>query len=442
MVRLTGKVLGCLPDNRSHREDLKDIAGKTPIQMRGEIMLLGKYYEGIEIHRNEKVIYVKFLVPHRVISTCRINGGIRDDLDVVFNHQACEPVGHTSESYDLAVRNPQAYFSMICDRHNFTGKCASLGTAANMNCASIVSKKFREIEVVAICTAGVETNAGRAGDPAAVYEKDGRFENLNKKEIKCIHEPFNKPAISRVKAPAHRKHSENSGTINTILCISRELTPGALVRSIVTATEAKTAALWELNVNSRYSDGLATGTGTDQIAVACKKEDAMALSGAGKHTKLGELVGLAVKQAVTEALAFQNRISPQNQRSVVIHIERFGTDSETTKNGVASYLSREKADLFKNNFIGVDRDPVTVAAVAALVQLKDKLAWKILPESCTPEIFASYGAHLAAAVAGKYNRLSYYRKRLSKLEFDTSNGFFLDLIYRAIAMGFEDKWNS
>ncbi len=32
------------------------------------------------------------------------------------------------------------------------------------------------------------------------------------------------------------------------------------------ATEAKTAAFQELSVNSRYSDGLAIGTGTDQIA--------------------------------------------------------------------------------------------------------------------------------------------------------------------------------
>ena len=33
------------------------------------------------------------------------------------------------------------------------------------------------------------------------------------------------------------------------------------VRAVMTATEAKTAALQELALSSRYSDGLATGTG-------------------------------------------------------------------------------------------------------------------------------------------------------------------------------------
>lgn len=387
-------------------------------------MLLGKFYNGIEIHRNEKLIYVKFLVPHRVISTCRINGGIHDDLDAVFNHQACEPAGHCSKSHDLAVRDPEAYFRGICERHDLKENSASLGTAANMNCASIKAKSFRELEVVAICTAGVETNAGRAGDPAGVYEEDGRFE----------------PISEEVAASAEKMVCDNNGTINTILCINKALTPGALVRTVVTATEAKTAALWELNVNSRYSDGLATGTGTDQIAVASMMADNKPLSGAGKHTKLGELIGLAVKEAVTEALHYQNKLTPQNQRSVVIHIERFGTDSVTVKETVAMYLSGEKAVLFRNNFIGVDRDPVTVAAVAALVHLRDKLVWKILPESCLPEIFVTYGAHLAAAVAGKYERFPVYRDKLSRYSFDLSNQSFLELVYRAIAIGFEDKW--
>jgi hypothetical protein len=49
-------------------------------------MLIGKY-DGIEIHRKEKIIYVNFLIQHRVISTCGVNGGLRDDLEGIANHQ-------------------------------------------------------------------------------------------------------------------------------------------------------------------------------------------------------------------------------------------------------------------------------------------------------------------------------------------------------------------
>ena len=115
-----------------------------------------------------------------------------------------------------------------------------------MRYAAIKEARFRELTVVAVCTGGVESNAGRAGDPATVYEWNGAYEKVSGEEL-VLH-----------------------GTINTLLFINQELTPGAMVRAVMTATEAKTAALQELAVSSRYSDGLATGTGTDQIGVAAR----------------------------------------------------------------------------------------------------------------------------------------------------------------------------
>ena len=85
--------------------------------------------------------------------------------------------------------------------------------------------------------------------------------------------------------------------------------------TIMTATEAKSAALQELAVNSRYSDGLSTGTGTDQIAVAAMQTDETPLTSAGKHAKLGELIGRAVKAAVKKTLANQNNLTPAGQCS-------------------------------------------------------------------------------------------------------------------------------
>ena len=380
-------------------------------------MLIGKFYDGIEVHRREKIIVVKFLAPHRVISTCRANGGLRDDLDLIYNHQSCEPSDHKRKSHATAVQEPAVYLQHICRQNGLSEKCASLGTAANMNCASMESERFRDLEVTAVCTGGVETNAGRAGDPASVYESEGSFES------------------------AYREEKEPCGTINTIVCINRELTDGAMVRSVMMATEAKTAALQELNVNSCYSDGLATGTGTDQIAVACALAGKSPLTSAGKHSKLGELIGLTVKKATAGTLNLQNGISPQTRCSAAVHLERFGADTLSMKEGMAKFLSKETTELLKNNFRCIDRDPVTVAAAAALVHLRDKLIWKILPETCLTEIFSTYGAHLAAAVSGKYGRFGFYKERLDGYKFRLDNSAFLDFICFCMSMGFEEKWD-
>lgn len=249
-------------------------------------MLLGKFYDGLEIHREEKIVYARFLVPHRVISTCMAAGGLRDDLTYLYNHQSCEPAGHHRSMHRQITRRPDVYRRLVSTQHGLPHEeCATLGTAANMRYAVIQRQEFRELQVIAVCTVGVETNAGRMGDPA-VYEVDGTYERIGVQE-----------------AVAH-------GTINTLLFINRELTPGAMIRCVMTATEAKTAALQELAVNSRYSDGLATGTGTDQIGVACRLATGIPLTEAGKHSVLGELIGKTVHDAICGTLALQNELTP------------------------------------------------------------------------------------------------------------------------------------
>jgi len=72
-------------------------------------MLLGTYYDGVEIYREEKIVHARFLVPHRVISTCHVAGGLRDDLTHLYNHQSCEPSGHCRSIHRLVSQDPVAY---------------------------------------------------------------------------------------------------------------------------------------------------------------------------------------------------------------------------------------------------------------------------------------------------------------------------------------------
>jgi adenosylcobinamide amidohydrolase len=398
-------------------------------------MMLEKYYDGIEIYRKEKIVYVKFLAPHRVISTDPVSGGLSDEIKYLYNHQSCEPSGHY-HGHKLAVSNPAEYKRLIVEPYGLPAeKCASLGTAANMNNVAIIHKKFGELEVVAVCTGGVETNAGRVGDTASYYEKDGKFESV--RESRCYQHKLN--AVSNTELS---DLTEGHGTINTMVFISQELIPGAMVRAVMTATEAKTAVLQELAVGSRYSDGLATGTGTDQIGIAAKLDGGIPLTSAGKHTKLGELIGKTVHDAIKQTLALQNRLTPPGQCSVLIHIERFGVEKDSFCAGVSSCLLKAESELFNKNFSCINYDPPTVAAVAALVHLRDKFIWGILPASCIPEILSSYGAQIAAAVSGKYERILYYREKLSEEKKSTDNEIFLHFIYKSFALGFSEKWTN
>ena len=380
-------------------------------------MLIGRYYDGIEIHRGNKILYVKFLTPHRSISTCKAHGGLREDLNCILNHQSCEPNMHYRKSLDLAISNPAEYLESICRKENLPSeKSACLSTATNMHHAVIESAKYQDIEVIAATTAGVETNAIRAADPASYYEIDGRFEIIDKKDY------------------------PSEGTINIMVFINKELNPGAMVSAIMTATEAKVTALQELSVNSRYSSGLATGTGTDQIGIACKLGGKIPLSNADKHSKLGELIGSTVKLTVKKTLELHNEYVPLSRGRVTVHVERLGIYVDELIANISDLLPENQAEILKNNFEGVNRDPVVVAAVAAIFHLWDKFTWGILPESCLADVMCTYGAQIAAAISGNYQRIDHYRNCLALEDLGISNTVFFKFIVNSIAIGFGEKW--
>ncbi|NPV62314.1 MAG: adenosylcobinamide amidohydrolase [Methanotrichaceae archaeon] len=385
-------------------------------------MKLAEFYGGVEIYRAEKIVYVRLAAPHRVLSTCRSSaGGMHDDLMYLYNHQSCEPKGDhmNARMRRLVIEQPDEYKRAVANRYHLPcQKCATLGTAANMNNAAICHKSFCDLEVVAVCTGGVEGNAGRAGDPASYYQ----------------------PGNERANEIEGSEANPRPGTINVMIFINRELIPGAMVTAVVTATEAKAAALQELAVSSRYSEGLATGTGTDQIAVASKLGGPV-ISFAGKHSKVGELIGRTVHDAVLGTLALQNGLTPAGQCSSLAHLERFGIDGLELCHGIGEFLSRDSADLFERNFSNIIKDPLTVAAVASLVHLRDKFVWGILPKSCIAEVMACYGAQISAAVSGKCYRIHAYTHILSSLQMSLEKHAFLEFIYQAFALGFSEKWS-
>ena len=153
-----------------------------------------------------------------------------------------------------------------------------------------------------------------------------------------------------------------------------------MTRALVTCTEAKTAALQELLAPSRYSRGLATGSGTDSTILIADAESRRYLTNAGKHSKLGELIGKAVKSAVKKALFLQTGLGPEQQHDAVARFSRFGVSEaglyrQYVLQSGEHHLSRPK---FANALEEVTKSGDGVAIASLLAHLMDQLDWGLL----------------------------------------------------------------
>ena len=91
------------------------------------------------------------------------------------------------------------------------------------------------------------------------------------------------------------RSAKDWGTINIAVVTDQPLTDGARIEALSLATQARTVAITEAGLD--LPTGRASGTGTDCIAVAAPVGDQCY---AGMHTPLGEAVGSAVLQAVSD----------------------------------------------------------------------------------------------------------------------------------------------
>ncbi len=212
-----------------------------------------------------KSLRVDFTEPMKIVSTLE---GERTGIETVGNHYSPPPCWAIEHQKGLARSRARVY-----DVLGVSTKTASfLFTGADMDYLAVVQKRFKEMEVYALVTAGVKSNALRMG------KDEGKY-----------YEP---------------------GTINIVLMANMKLSPRAMTRAIISATEAKTAALMDLDVRSTPTPATyqATGTGTDNILVV--QGAGISIDNAGGHSKMGELMARAVYQGVLEAVYGQNALVP------------------------------------------------------------------------------------------------------------------------------------
>jgi iron complex transport system substrate-binding protein len=208
-----------------------------------------------------KTLIIDFKEPMSLVSTLE---GERKGIKSVGNHYSPPPCWGIEHKNGLKGVRERVY--RVINKSEETS--SFLFTGADMDNLAVKREKFNEMEVFALITAGVKSNSVR------MSKDNGRF-----------YEP---------------------GTINIILLPNMKLTPRAMTRAIISATEAKAAALQDLDVRSSYSPLVhqATGTGTDNIMVV--RGTGIRIDNAGGHSKMGELIAKAVYRGVQEAVFKQN----------------------------------------------------------------------------------------------------------------------------------------
>ena len=363
----------------------------------------------LRVHRAGRYLVVELLAPHRVLSNSAHVGGQCDDLRFLVNHQSCEATGDRERHDLIASAGPVAYHHRVCEELGLTpDETAVLGTAANMAYAAHHTAGFEDLRVDAFTTAGVAGNAARAGDPAAWTETDDGW----------------------------RRASPPPGTINTILLLDCPVTPAAQARAVVTMTEAKSAALADLAVPSRYSPTIATGTGTDQFCLAAPLEPGRrARESTSPHVKLGEIIGTAVKESVEEALRWQNGLEASYTRGLFHALGRFGLTEARAMERLAELMPASRYELLDKNRKAVFFEPGVGAAAYALAAVLDRVACGTIPEGLSQEALRCQAACVACALAGRPEAWPAFRGELMGASEEP-----IDLVLRAIAAGWQAKW--
>ena len=255
----------------------------------------GRLCSGITLLRQGRAMIV--MLPNdgfRVLSSGFTNGGFMESPLAVVNitgmggkpEYTCMEEGldtHDRVNYRYAEK-----LGLDADRTVFQGTAASMDNAAVSEMTSADG-----IKVAYVVTAGIRHNGGRAGDPTTYDESEFSYD-------------------------------EKPGTIITILAIDADLSDGDMFKVMLMATEAKSCVIQELQAKSLYSKGIATGSGTDQVAVIVNKKSPNKITGITKDSELAKTLAQCMKDALRKAFDRQTGMNPQSQWDPLLLMSRRG----------------------------------------------------------------------------------------------------------------------
>lgn len=218
--------------------------------------------EALSIHACDDFILTRFSRTMRTCSSAPLNGGI-SRADNLLNLKV---------SGEYSEQSPAVSLQLEANRLALSGTTIGMMTAASMNSFRQQSLQSGGVQITACVTNGLH-NLRAIGDRHDVYAT-----------------------------------TPPTGTINLWAYCNLSLSDAALVEAIMMMTEAKTTIMQQLGFRSPVSSAIATGTGTDAVAIICDPRGTPT-SYIGKHTLQGELLGKACLDVLRQSLDW-----PENAR--------------------------------------------------------------------------------------------------------------------------------
>jgi adenosylcobinamide amidohydrolase len=221
-----------------------------------------KLWKGLSLQLLEDRIELALLENLHALSSAVHPGGFSDanriiNWKVPLTYQCDDPVRDIVKQCKAWECNPDTTVGLI--------------TAAKLTHASVAEFEGDRFKLLCCTTVGTR-NAARAGKPRSTFS------------------------------------AYSAGTINVIVLIDGQMTEAAMVNAVITATEAKSAALQQLGISEMATGDIATGTTTDAIVIGVTQAASWNAvhAYAGAATTIGCSIGEAVYETVLEAASTQH----------------------------------------------------------------------------------------------------------------------------------------
>lgn len=198
-------------------------------------------------------------------------------------------------------------------------------------------------------------------------------------------------AVADLNGGTPRAGSKDGGcrsSASVVVLIDADMSVSSMARAMVTATEAVTAAIQDLGLRDT-AGRCGTGAASFSIAIVTDPDANLHLRNAGKHSKLGELIGRTVHDAVVES-AKAGGLRRNTAGDAIAVLDGRGLDIEGM-NSASARPGKARS--------GMLSDPVISAGISAILHLDDEIEWGLVPEDeglememrIATALFGSYG---------------------------------------------------
>ncbi|RKX95715.1 MAG: hypothetical protein DRP84_03320 [Spirochaetes bacterium] len=212
----------------------------------------------MEITYNSNFFSFSFDYPVRILSSAFYNGGYG-------RRKAVLNLKTTMKELENTI--PEEVVRKKLETFRFPLNTTAMMTSANLDFAQFIYDEEKGIKIGVAVSAGTSNALNISERSFTKYKGNPSFE---------------------------------TGTINIVIFTNMWLLSDCLVSTIISATEAKSSALFDLKVKSKFGVKQATGTGTDSVTVVSGYDKRIQF--AGGHTLFGQMVGKAVYLAVKKSL--------------------------------------------------------------------------------------------------------------------------------------------